>query len=85
MWLVRTRTDIKLRPSRLEYYHNYNQYINTTGKNKNWYQVVVKTEVDRVFPMLYVARYNKLVQLITHAIVIKLLLSNCHLAAFLEF
>ena len=31
--LVRTRTDIKLWPSRLEYCHD--QYVKTTGKNKD--------------------------------------------------
>ena len=33
IWLVRTRTDTKLWPSRFEYYHN--EYIKTTNKNKN--------------------------------------------------
>jgi len=39
-WLVRTRTDIKLQPSRLGIL--FRSIYKTIGKNKDWYQVAAK-------------------------------------------
>ena len=69
IWLVWTRTNIILRLSSLEYCHD--QFIKTTGKNKNLYRWIQ-------LPMLYVARYNELEQLYMYMPV----LLHCHLVAF---
>ena len=72
--LVRTRTDIKLRPSRLEYYHDQSvkQLVRTQGLISSCGQV------NAVLPILFVSSYSYIIKL--EQIHMQLLL-NYHLAA----